>query len=116
MKKLNILIYVLLYLGMETANAQLTILHNFDSLDGAITNYDIILNSPVYGSLTLAGKKLYGMTPLGGLLDGGVIFSIDTNGNSFKDLYNFDAGAYGWGPEGSLIISGSKLYGMTKDG
>jgi len=71
-----------------------------------------------YGSLTLSGGKLYGMTRDGGRFETGNIFSIDTNGNGYKELNSFqdyrsDDGQY---PFGSLILSGDVLYGMTYRG
>ena len=49
-----------------------------------------------YGSLTLVGSKLYGMTSTGGSggISGGgggygVIFSVDTNGGDYQVLHNF---------------------------
>ncbi len=65
-----------------------------------------------YGSLLLSGKKLYGMTYEGGLLDSGNVFSIDTNGNNYKDLLDFNT-SNGKNPWGSLILIGKRLYGMT---
>lgn len=77
-----------------------------------------------YGSLTLVGSKLYGMTSAGGSggTSGGgsgygVIFSINTDGNGYQVLHNF-AGYPNDGnnPTGSLTLVGSKLYGMTAGG
>lgn len=67
------------------------------------------------GKLTISGKSMYGMTVYGGINGKGNIFSIDTNGNNYVDLLDFNGtnGAY---PYGSLTLSGSKLFGMTHDG
>jgi uncharacterized repeat protein (TIGR03803 family) len=67
------------------------------------------------GSLTLSDGKLYGMTYYGGATSNGNIFSIDTDGNNYKDLFDFD-GTNGEYPKGALTLSGSKLYGMTFQG
>ena len=67
------------------------------------------------GDLTLIGNKLYGMTEGGGTHSSGVIFSIDTNGLNYENLWNFDW-ASGSGPNGSLILAGNKLYGMASGG
>lgn len=67
-----------------------------------------------YGSLTLSGSKLYGMTSGGGSSGAGTIFSINTDGSNFNLLRSF-AGADGGNPSGSLTFSGSKLYGMTAE-
>lgn len=77
-----------------------------------------------YGSLTLVGSRLYGMTRLGGqygidngFSGNGVIFAIDTDGNNYQVLHHF-AGypTDGKNPYGSLTLVGSKLYGMTGNG
>jgi uncharacterized repeat protein (TIGR03803 family) len=65
-----------------------------------------------FANVTLSGGILYGMTYIGGLYNNGCIFSIDTNGNGYNDLFNFH-GAFGANPLGSLSLSGNMLYGMT---
>lgn len=53
----------------------------------------------------------------GGSADGGVIFSIGTNGQGFTALYSFRGGSSdGQLPRGSVIFSGNTLYGMTSAG
>ena len=70
-----------------------------------------------YGSLTLSGSTLYGMTNIGGTSGPGVIFKVNTDGTGFTLLHRFTTaatnGAY---PYGSLKLSGSTLYGMTYAG
>ncbi|MFZ0932215.1 MAG: choice-of-anchor tandem repeat GloVer-containing protein [Syntrophobacteraceae bacterium] len=70
-----------------------------------------------FGSLTLWGSTLYGMTQCGGAGGSGTIFRINTNGAEYQVLYSF-AGYPNDGalPIGSLTISGSTLYGMTSQG
>ena len=71
-----------------------------------------------YGSLTLSGSTLYGMTSGGGGSGNtGTLFSINTDGTGFGLLHSF-AGQPGDGgsPHGSLTLSGSTLYGMTGGG
>ncbi len=69
------------------------------------------------GSLLLRGSILYGMTYLGGTTNFGTIFRINTKGSGFVLLHSFAVGtADGYYPQGSLIIKGSILYGMTVDG
>jgi len=67
------------------------------------------------GSVIIVRNKLFGMTSQGGLNSDGNIFSIDTNGGAYKDVYDFSV-ASGDDPQGSLILVGHKLYGMTKFG
>ena len=69
-----------------------------------------------HGSFIYASTNLlYGMTSRGGVNDSGCIFTLDTNGGRFKDLFNFKdtSGIY---PHGSLALSGSSLYGMAEYG
>jgi uncharacterized repeat protein (TIGR03803 family) len=86
------------------------VIHN---LDGGAYNGD----SP-YGSLTISGSTLYGMTNIGGIHGPGVIFKVNTDGSDFELLHSFSTsssnnGAY---PYGNLTLSGSTLYGMTYAG
>jgi uncharacterized repeat protein (TIGR03803 family) len=99
--------------AMSTAGGPPQVLHVF----GSITND----GTHPYGSLTLVGSRLYGMTPTGGQygIDGGapgygVIFAVDTDGGNYQVLHNF-AGfpTDGRNPYGALTLVGSKLYGMT---
>ena len=70
-----------------------------------------------YGGLALSGSTLYGMTYFDGELGNGTIFSIHTDGTGFTLLHTFSvAGNDGFSPMGSLIVSGSTLYGVTYNG
>jgi uncharacterized repeat protein (TIGR03803 family) len=73
--------------------------------------------NPGYASLTLSvsGSVLFGTTFEGGPDNFGTLFSIDTGGTGYRDLFNFNHtnGEY---PQGSLSLSGSLLYGMTQEG
>ena len=80
-----------------------TKLLDFDNSSGA---------SP-QGSLTISGSTLFGMNYVGGANGGGVIFKINTDGTGFTKLLDFDGTNSGSNPQGSLILSGSSLYGMT---
>lgn len=70
---------------------------------------------PEIGALALSGNKLYGMAIQGGVDNKGCIYSIDTNGNNFTDVFDFD-GTNGENPMGGLVVSGNLLYGMTQAG
>jgi uncharacterized repeat protein (TIGR01451 family) len=72
----------------------------------------------IYGSLVLGGSTLYGMTFSGGPGSVGFIFSVGTDGNDYKILHNFgvEAADNGAEPCGSLLLSGSTLYGLTEAG
>ncbi len=82
------------------------VLHEFDGTDGA---------NP-YGSLLLSGGKYYGLTSNGGSSDVGVMFYYDPSGSgSYQVLHEF-GGTDGANPNGSLMESGGKFYGMTQVG
>jgi uncharacterized repeat protein (TIGR03803 family) len=73
----------------------------------------------VNGSLTLSGTTLYGVTQDGGNARYGNIFSISTSGTNYQNLVSFTGSsgtATGEGPTGTLILSGTTLYGMTNNG
>ena len=68
-------------------------------------------------SLTLSGTTLYGMTQAGGSNGFGTIFKFDTKTNGLTVLHSFAGGTNdGAGPQGSLTLSGTTLYGMTREG
>ncbi len=72
-----------------------------------------------FGSLIASGSTLFGMTWEGGANRDGNVFSIGTNGANFKNLLSFTGtggAANGWLPNGSLILSGTSLYGMIEQG
>ncbi len=89
-------------------------LYTFSGPDGAYPG----------GNLTPSGSLLYGMTQNGGPYNGGNgnsygnIFSFNPTGNTVTTQINFNntAVAYGNNPEGSLTLSGSTFYGLTKQG
>src|SRR5262249_20261406 len=86
-----------------------SLLHIFSGApsDGALPN----------GSLTQSGSKFYGMTFGGGSRGFGTIFQIGTDGMGFSLLHSFTGAPNdGDSPRGSLIQSGSTLYGMTASG
>ena len=63
-----------------------------------------------YGSLTLSGSTLYGMTSTGG-----GIFSIPVAGGAATTLFSFNGGN-GQTPEADLTLSGGMLYGTATSG
>ena len=70
-----------------------------------------------YGSLTLSGPNLYGMTWAGGASNKGVVFRLHTDGSGYTNLHEFAGGAGdGQSPAGDLTLSGAYLYGMTYAG
>jgi autotransporter-associated beta strand protein/uncharacterized repeat protein (TIGR03803 family) len=99
--------------SVSTAGTNYKNLVSFTGSSGSATG-----NSPA-GSLTLVGTSLYGMTPYGGPVGAGNIFSVGTNGTSYRNLVSFtgtSGTASGSSPLGSLALSGTRLYGMTENG
>ena len=96
--------------SMNTDGTGFSLLHAFSGVSGDG-------NQP-FGSLTLSGSTLYGMTAAGGSHStGGTVFSINTDGTGYSTLHSFSAGySDGWSPHGSLAMSGSTLYGMADVG
>jgi len=92
----------------NTQTNKLTVLHSFAGGldDGANPN----------GGLILSGKTLYGMTAGGGNSIG-TIFEFNTQAGQVTVLHSF-AGepTDGSHPQGSLVLSGKTLYGMTSAG
>ena len=95
--------------SIDTNGGQFVDRFDFNGTNGATPN----------GALTLSasGKTLFGMTFSGGTHDSGCVFSIDTNGSSYKILLN-SRREYGAKPlgYGSLLLTGNVLYGMTTTG
>jgi len=113
MKNKLLLFFTMLILIAGAGNAQIRNIYNFSTLDNPA------------GSLTPSGNLFYGMANQGGDSgrNEGYIFSVNKNGTGFKQIWNFyDSGtttafhANGSGPQGSLILNGNKLYGMTERG
>jgi len=82
-----------------------------------IFSFNITNGANPYADLTLTGSTLYGMTLKGGTNNLGVIFKIETNGADYDILHQF-VGKQNDGaePYGSLLLSGTTLYGMTSKG
>ena len=70
-----------------------------------------------YAGLAISGSTLYGTTLSGGNNNYGIIFKVDTDGNNYSMLHQFGgAVSDGGSPQGSLLVDGNTLYGMTRDG
>ena len=73
-------------------------------------------------ALIVFGTTLYGVTNGGGANGTGTVFSLQTNGSDFNILHSFGplTGEYtnsdGYQPDGTLVLSGNTLYGMTMTG
>ena len=89
---------------------------------GIYTNSD---GASPWGGLVLSGNTLYGTTARGGTSGSGALFTVNTDGTGFRNVYSFSAtsgprDAYGYGtnsdgvwPWAGLILSANTLYGTT---
>jgi uncharacterized repeat protein (TIGR02543 family) len=69
------------------------------------------------GNLTFVGGKLYGATRNGGNNGMGTVFSIDTDGTGYTQLYGaFSDGFPNAYSPNSLVSDGSTLYGTSQGG
>jgi uncharacterized repeat protein (TIGR03803 family) len=68
------------------------------------------------GSLVSDGTFLYGMTYLGGANNNGTIFKIKPDASGYVKLLDLNDVVTGKLPNGSLMLSGGFLYGMTASG
>ena len=69
-----------------------------------------------HGSLVSDGTYFYGMTYTGGANNGGTLFKIMPDGMGYTKLRDFSRTLSGEGPEGTLILDNTYLYGMTPFG
>ncbi|MFN0173182.1 MAG: choice-of-anchor tandem repeat GloVer-containing protein [Saprospiraceae bacterium] len=83
-----------------------TVKHNFDNTNGGYP----------YGSLIEWGGKFYGMTSQGGSDGLGVLFEYDPAGAGIYTVKHFFDSNGGYYPNGSLVVSNGKFYGMTLRG
>ncbi len=92
--------------SIDSSGADFKDIFNFNGTDGTA-------NGRV--QFVISGYKLYGITSDGGAHHYGTIFSIDTNGGGFKDMYDFNYtdGAHPFSP---LYLVGTKLFGMASYG
>jgi uncharacterized repeat protein (TIGR03803 family) len=82
--------------------------------------YDFGINNTLGGvnGLLLSSNTFYGTTGEGGGFNGtgdGDIFCISTNGLNFANMFVFDK-ADGGGAQGTLVLSGNTLYGVSDSG
>ncbi len=69
------------------------------------------------GTLTFVGGKLYGATRNGGNNGAGTIFSINTDGTGYTNIYGAFSGEFpGASSPNSLVSDGSTLYGTSQGG
>lgn len=95
--------YGVLY-RVNTDGSGFTVLHRFNNAGG--NGY-----YPTYG-LVLSGSTLYGTAILGGALNGGVVFKINTDGSGYHILHTFSSNS---NVAADFIFSGTTLYGANYD-
>jgi len=99
---------------VDIGGGSFTNLHNFTAAPGpAYSNSD---GGEPDAGLFLSGNTLYGTASLGGSSGNGTVFSLNTDGSSFTELYSFPGGSGGESPGGDLILSGKTLFGTTYGG
>jgi uncharacterized repeat protein (TIGR03803 family) len=77
---------------------------------GSLTNSD---GAYPESGLTLSGNTLYGTTHYGGGSGLGTVYSVNTGGTVFSNLYSFPGGSGGLEPTTGLVLSGNMLYGSA---
>jgi uncharacterized repeat protein (TIGR03803 family) len=106
--------------ALKTDGTGFTNLHSFNGSDGEVPN----------AALFLSGDTLYGTTADGGSLtsqQNGTVFAINTDGTGFATLHTFTPRVYvsasavatnadGSASFASMVLSGSTLFGTTRDG
>jgi uncharacterized repeat protein (TIGR03803 family) len=94
---------------IDTSGTGFSVLHSF--FGGASDG-----RTP-YGTLTVSGSTLYGMTYSGGASNLGTVFKMNTDGSGFSLLHTFTGGTSdGRNPYGGVTLIGSTLYGTTFGG
>jgi uncharacterized repeat protein (TIGR03803 family) len=85
---------------------------NLHSFRGAPLDGDLPMGTPL-----LVGPRLFGLTDGGGLSNGGTLFGMRLDGGGYTNLHHFTGGVSdGLGPQGSLLVAGARLYGVTSTG
>jgi uncharacterized repeat protein (TIGR03803 family) len=87
-----------------STNGDLRVLYHFSGSDDG---------GNVATALAVIGDRVYGVTQNGGTSGFGSVFSIGTDGTGFTTLHQFRLGSGGFHPEGGLVASNGKLYGVT---
>lgn len=109
-----------LLVGGWASGQGFTNLYQFTVLNAQFINRD---GAYPIGGMVLLSNTLYGASSQGGTAAGGTVFKINTDGSGFGLLHSFTpanpvTGVPGDGgyPLGSLVVSGSTLYGTTSSG
>ena len=100
--------------SLGTNGDNFTVLKSFSAFGpNSYTNTD---GANPAAALILSGGMLYGTAQTGGTHGDGAVFALQTNGNGFTNLYNFQGGSDGANPAARLLLSGNTLYGTAENG
>jgi uncharacterized repeat protein (TIGR03803 family) len=100
---------------VSTDQTGLTNLYSFAPAAGI--NYTNKDGANPRSRMVLVGDTLFGTAQLGGTKGCGTLFSVKTDGTSFKVLHTFLGGSTdGTLPSNYLVVSGNTLYGTTQNG
>ena len=97
---------------INTDGGSFTNLSSFASFDTAHGSHGGI---PLAG-LVLSGNTLYGTAYAGGSTSFGTVYSVNTDGTGFENIYYFTNGIDGAYPVAPLVLSGDTLYGTAETG
>jgi uncharacterized repeat protein (TIGR03803 family) len=108
--------------AVHTDGTGFATLHNFTTMTS--TNYANRDGADPQSVLIISGNTLFGSARLGGSSGSGTVFAINIDGSDFRTLHDFTAPAIGlphtntdgYFPSGSLVLSGSVLYGTARYG
>lgn len=114
MKKYYLLLCFLICLSAIRVDAQFTNILTFGNYFPATSTF--IAGEGPRGDVTYYGKKLYGMTNNGGANAYGCIFCVDTTGNNYKDLHDFNDTLGSYPGACGVVCGGGKLFGWTYEG
>jgi uncharacterized repeat protein (TIGR03803 family) len=102
--------------AVNTDSTGFTTLHSFTPGAGtfpSITNSD---GAYPVARLMISSNTLYGTAQEGGSWGYGTVFKLNTDGRGFTILHNFSGGGDGAYPQSGLLISGTTLFGSTRQG
>lgn len=92
--------------SLNIGDSSFTNIYSFtNGADGSTPVADLAISGgTLYGTASAAGTNFPGW---------GTIFTVNTSGTGFSNLYEFAQGTSGTSPVAGLLLSGSTLYGTT---
>ncbi|HWD19710.1 MAG TPA: choice-of-anchor tandem repeat GloVer-containing protein [Verrucomicrobiae bacterium] len=93
--------------SLAKTGSNFVVLHTFSGVqDGAYPNGDFAVRDNV----------IYGATPGGGDSEVGVVFSMNTDGSGYTNLYQFVGDADGSDPQSGVVVVNNTIYGAAAQG